>query len=51
MNPDLYVLVSRDYRHLVNVNMKRMLIPFPRKEGHHAGFEIATPQEVIGEGE
>jgi len=47
----LDVLVSWNYRHIVNVSVKRSLVPILLELGYGIGFEIATPQEVVGQDE
>jgi hypothetical protein len=47
--PGLDVLVSWNYRHIVNVSVKRALAPVLLDLGFRIGFEIATPQEVLGQ--
>ena len=47
----LDVLVSWNYRHIVNVSVKRSLAPILLELGFRIGFEIATPQEVLGQDE
>ena len=45
--PYLDVLASWNYKHLVNVNVKRMLVPLLLSEGYRIGFEISSPEEVV----
>ncbi len=51
VHPGLDVLVSWNYRHIVNVSVKRSLAPVLLDLGFRIGFEIATPQEVMGQDE
>ena len=51
VQPGLDVLVSWNYRHIVNVSVKRSLSPVLLEMGFRIGFEIATPQEVLGQDE
>jgi len=47
----LDVLVSWNYKHIVNVSVRRSLAPILLDLGCRIGFEIATPQEVVGQDE
>jgi hypothetical protein len=51
LHTGLDVLVSWNYRHIVNVSVKRSLTPVLLELGFRVGFEIATPQEVVGQDE
>ena len=46
-NPEIDVLVSWNFRHIVNTNVKRKLRALTLEAGYKFGFEIATPEEVI----
>ncbi len=46
-NPEIDVLVSWNFRHIVNTNVKRRLRALTEAAGYKFEFEIATPEEVI----
>jgi len=47
VHPHLDVLVSWNYKHIVNVKVDRHLTPILLEAGYRIGFTIATPLEIV----